>query len=328
LSQPHWRYALDGAPRLERLLDEMAPPFDAGSRMSDDGERTRGVATLRAQSLCAFRGFAETRLRSEALERPTPGFNDMERGNLVHSALEHIWSALRNSTSLMLISPAERTRLLDESIARAIAKVCLKRDPGMRWRFRESLRMRSVLDKWLDVECQRQPFEVEGLEHGKQAAIHAGLEFMVRVDRVDRLSDGARVLIDYKTGIAAADWRGDRPDNPQLPIYALLRPEALVAVAYGQVNAHECRFVAESERSEVFKARGQKTKLEGMSSLAELIEVWARRIETLAANFGAGHAEVAPSPGACKFCHLQSLCRISTALDDDELDDGEEGSSA
>ena len=33
------------------------PPFGAG-------ERTRGVSTLRAQSRCAFRGFAETRLDS------------------------------------------------------------------------------------------------------------------------------------------------------------------------------------------------------------------------------------------------------------------------
>ena len=45
--------------------------------------------------------------------------------------------------------------------------------------------------------------------------------FKVRIDRVDRLADDARVLIDYKTGAATTDWRGDRPDNPQLPIYAL-----------------------------------------------------------------------------------------------------------
>src|SRR5258708_28269670 len=81
-------------PDLERLTDEFAPAFGTG-------ERTRGVATLRAQSRCAFRGFAETRLRFQRLERPVPGFNDRERGELIHHALEHVWSVLRDSSSLL-----------------------------------------------------------------------------------------------------------------------------------------------------------------------------------------------------------------------------------
>jgi RecB family exonuclease len=145
---------------------------------------------------------------------------------------------------------------------------------------------------------------------------HANLEFSLRIDRVDRLADGARVLIDYKTGMASADWRGERPDNPQLPIYALLRPEALVAVAYGRVHAGECSFVAEAERPAIFKPRGQKSPLEGMSNLAALVDVWSRRIESIAADFAAGRAAVAPTLRACKTCRLQGLCRVPAALED------------
>ena len=136
--------------------------------------------------------------------------------------------------------------------------------------------MRSVLRKWLDAERQREPFEVEQLEHGTQTARYAGLEYAVRIDRVDRLADGTRVLIDYKTGLATADWRGERPDNPQLPIYALLRPDALVAVAYGRVNAGECSFIAEAERPAIFKPNGRKSPLEDMPTLAALMDVWSR----------------------------------------------------
>jgi hypothetical protein len=182
--------------------------------------------------------------------------------------------------------------------------------------------MRGVLDKWLEVERLREPFEVEHLEQGTEVARHAGLEFRVRLDRVDRLADGSRVLIDYKTGKAVADWRGARPDNPQLPIYALLRPQALVAVAYGLVNAAECAFVAETDRPQVFKLRGRESTLEGMGSLAALIEVWSGRIESLAADFAAGRAAVAPTMRACKSCSLQGLCRVPAALDDEaELHD-------
>jgi probable DNA repair protein len=309
--QPHWHALFRERPTLERLTDEIAPPFGAD-------ERTRGVSTLRAQSRCAFRGFAETRLRCEPLERPLPGFNDRERGDLIHDALEHIWSVLRDSNALLSISPDERSRLVNDAASRAIARLCRIRDPGPRWRRRERERMNGVLGKWLDEEKQREPFEVEQLERGSDVARHAGLDFQVRIDRVDRLADGARVVIDYKTGHASADWRGERPDNPQLPIYALLRPAALVAVAYGRVNAAECVFIAETDRAAVFKPQGRISSLEGMVSLADLIPIWSARIESLAADFAAGRAAVAPTLKACKNCSLHGLCRVPAALEEED----------
>jgi probable DNA repair protein len=306
--QPHWHVLLAAAPPLERVTDELAPPFGVG-------ERTRGVSTLKAQSRCAFRGFAETRLKTLRLERPVPGFNDRERGDLLHHALEHVWSELRDSVRLNSISPDAQGGLLDDAVTRALAKMCRVRDPGPRWRERERERMRNLLGKWLDVERRRAPFEVEYLEQGAQVARHAGLDFSVRIDRVDRLADGARVLIDYKTGIATADWRGERPDNPQLPIYALLRPQDLVAVAYGRVNAAECGFVAETERRDIFYPRSRQSSLEGSPTLAALIAVWSTRIEQLAADFSAGKAAVAPTVKACKSCALHGLCRVPAALD-------------
>jgi ATP-dependent helicase/nuclease subunit B len=307
--RPHWHALMRAQPALERFTDELAPPLAID-------ERTRGVATLKSQSRCAFRGFAEWRLHCERLERPVPGFNERERGDLIHEALEYIWSVLRGSDALQSIAADARAQLLHEAITRALAKVCRRRDPGAHWRRRERERMRGVLEKWLEIEKLREPFEVEQLEQGTDVARHAGLEFWVRIDRVDRLADGSRVLIDYKTGRAGADWRGERPDNPQLPIYALLRPQALVAVAYGRVNATECAFVAETDRRGVFKPWGRESTLEGMGSLAALIEVWSVRIANLAADFAAGRAAVAPTVLACKSCWLHGLCRVPAALDD------------
>jgi ATP-dependent helicase/nuclease subunit B len=309
LTQPHWHARADRAPELEKLSDEQAPVF-AGF------ERTRGIATLRAQSRCAFRGFAETRLMTEALDRPVPGFNARERGEMVHRALEHVWFELRTWMELKNLPPERRDGLVSESVARAIAKQCERRDPGLRWRRREAPRLERLLNKWLETELLREPFEVERLEQGDEVAHHGGLAFKVRIDRVDRLSDGGRVLIDYKTGVTMPDWRGDRPDNPQLPIYALLRPDGLVAVAYGKVNASECSFVAETERGGIFRARGRPSQMEGMASFAALVATWSQRIEKLAAEFAAGNAQVAPTLRACASCRLQPLCRIPAAFDD------------
>jgi RecB family exonuclease len=309
--RPHWQTQRRDAPPLERFCDELAPPFA-------ETERTRGVASLRAQSLCAFRGFAHTRLRADGLEQPTPGFNERERGQIVHQALEYVWSSLRDSHALQALSPPAQQELIDEGARRALQAVCERRDPGPTWRRRERLRLRNLLGLWLDTERQRQPFVIEWLEQEAQTARFAGVDFRVRIDRSDRILQGGRVLIDYKTGAAAADWRGDRPDNPQLPIYALLEPESLAAVAYGRVNAAEPCFVFESERPDIFRPGTRATALEGAGTLAALVQIWSARIETLAAEFARGHAAVAPTATACRYCQLQGLCRVPSTLDDED----------
>ena len=314
--QPHWHAQALHAPPLEVLRDDAAPAFAV------DVERTRGVSTLRAQSRCAFRGYAEGRLLTDRLEKPVPGFNLRERGELVHHALEYLWGQLKGSAGLAAMTSEPLEALVANSVSRALAKQCEQRDPGARWRRREHPRMTALLNKWLAIERLREPFTVEQLEQGAQIAHHGGLDFRVRIDRVDRLLDGGRVLIDYKTGNVSPDWRGDRPDNPQLPVYALLRPDALVAVAYGMVNAGECGFVAEHSRPKVFKpSRRMPSSMEGMPDFPSLIALWSERIEVIAAQFAAGHAEVSPTLRACSTCNLQPLCRIPSALDDQESAD-------
>ena len=309
LAQPHWRAQLAEAPALEEVIDERAPPVA-------DGERTRGVATLKAQSRCPFRGFAETRLEADALERPVPGFSERERGQILHDALQGIFGEVRDSQSVreLLARPQASAALICDKVLHAVQKQCQRRDPGGRWAERECRRLQGLLERWLALEAQRAPFKVERIEAGGEAALLAGLEYRVRIDRIDRLEDGSRVLIDYKTGWAARDWRGERPDNPQLPMYALLHREQLVAVAYGRVSAADCAFLAESERAGVFP-RSKATALEGAASFTELIAVWERRIEALAREFVGGSAEVAPTEVACRNCRLPGLCRVPSTLD-------------
>jgi RecB family exonuclease len=306
---PLWLAQRLEAPALEELIDERAPAVGTD-------ERTRGVATLKAQSLCPFRGFAETRLDAHVLEQPTPGFNERERGQILHDALHGIFTDVPDSRSLkdLIARPEASASLIAGHVRRAVAKQCAKRDPGERWAERERSRLQGLLDRWLALESARAPFQVEHIEEGGETAHHGGLAYTLRIDRIDRLEEGSRVLIDYKTGWVAPDWRGERPDNPQLPMYALKHRENLVAVAYGRVSAAECRFVAESARADIFPGV-RASRLEGMTSFAELVAAWERRVESLAEEFARGAAEVAPKDTACRYCRLQGLCRVPSTLD-------------
>ena len=60
-----------------------------------------------------------------------------------------------------------------------------------------------------DHEAKRAPFTVEATEKVLDNVSVGGLKLRLRADRVDRVSDGKRLLLDYKSGeVATKDWEG------------------------------------------------------------------------------------------------------------------------
>jgi ATP-dependent helicase/DNAse subunit B len=156
-----------------------------------------------------------------------------------------------------------------------------------------------------------------------------------RIDRMDRLDGGGRVVIDYKSGaVSIASWLGERPDDAQLPLYALaLGHEDVDAVAFARMKTGQRAFVGLARDTEV-KIRGvtpfQKHK--GASSVAStwsgLFAVWEGKVRTLGENFATGDAKVDPKELllTCRRCDLKSLCRVHERLG--ALDEGEEEDDA
>ncbi len=188
-------------------------------------------------------------------------------------------------------------------------------------------RLARLAREWLLVESMRSDFEVVAREEKRTLEV-AGLAFAGRIDRMDWLKDGAgrgHVLIDYKTGRATPkDWLDERPDDPQLPLYAIAAKEDVAAVAFARLKTGEMRFMGLSREECATCCRRSKA---GGSPLG-LLATWRRELDLLGREFADGVARVDPKRGlkTCRHCDLHPLCRVHeriAALEDEDGSDDE-----
>lgn len=283
-------------------------PADAPLPIVPGVRQRGGVGVLAAQAACPFQAFAKYRLDAMALEEAAPGLDPRVRGELVHAVMAALWARLRSRDEAAALDP----HALDEAIAaavdeafapnRAAAREC---PPGL-----ESLergRLHRLARQSVTQELRRDPpFAVVGIE-AEHALTLAGLPLVLRIDRIDRLEDGALVVVDYKTGsVAKRDWALPRPLAPQLPAYALaLADSPLAAIAFAQLKTGDCKFITEP----VVKLMGTEA---GREQVERLRHEWRVELTRLAGAFVDGDARVDPrdGPSTCRRCDFATLCRV------------------
>lgn len=295
--------------KLLPVGEDPAPPL-AGARAAG------GARVLELQSACPFRAFAELRLGAEPHEEPQAGIDRRVRGMVLHRALEHFWSGLSSQAALLALAPGEVASRVADAVERALADaVPAGVGPGARTLEREW--QVSAIGALLECERGREPFTVIETERELTRRL-GGLEFRLRVDRVDA-QGGARVVFDYKTGQARnSAWRGARMEAPQLPLYAVLHPERPVAIALAQAGYARASWVGVGDESVVLEGitparKFSLTEDKGRGfDWRQITEHWWAWLEALARDFAAGQASVDPKLAAvtCRRCHLGGLCRV------------------
>ena len=279
------------ARRIETVPDGRAPALGT---MSPRG----GTRILSDQAACPFRAFARHRLAAEALEEPVEGLDARARGLLLHTLMKELWTELKGSSGLQgnvapAIERAAKAAVVDAKLEEPFAGL-------------ERKRLAKLAREWLEVEREREPFEVVAMEDKRQLSV-AGLQLNGRIDRMDKLESGGYAVIDYKTGKPTPnDWIGERPDDPQLPLYALNAEEDISAVAFAKLKTGEMRYMGFS------RAKGALPKVKEAENWASLLEGWKKELEALGAGFASGDARVYPKRllQTCRYCDLQPLCRV------------------
>jgi ATP-dependent helicase/nuclease subunit B len=301
---------LPDCPRIE--LPAALPALPTGGPVVDapdlaavlpDGPLRGGAGLLQDMSACPFKAYAKRRLGAGALDSPHPGLDAGGRGSLLHDALKFVWRELGGSDALQSPDLPELVRV---AVAKAIEENAA-RAAGLMGRFREleQERLERLVLEWLQLERQRSPFQVYGVEHERPIRI-GPLEMNVRIDRIDRLPGGQDVILDYKTNRKAPSaWDGDRPDEPQIPLYAVTHDAELAAVAFAQVIAGRPAFKGRAATPEVLPGVKAQNDFESMT-----VE-WRQILEALAERFAAGHAVIDPRRGelTCRICDLAPVCR-------------------
>ncbi|MGA2834897.1 MAG: PD-(D/E)XK nuclease family protein [Terracidiphilus sp.] len=302
------------------------------------GKVAGGAAVLTAQSQCPFKAFATARLAAHRWEPAEAGLTASQRGLLLHSVLHSVWAGPPDgiSSHAELLSLGDRKAFVAGHVQRVLARELRPHQRELmpsRYLELEELRLTGLVTEWLSYEGARVEFKIAQTEV-KRTVYIAGLNLDLRLDRIDQLSDGSELVIDYKSGnVSPSCWDLPRPDDVQLPLYAGFaldhERERLGGLVFAKARTGDLGFAGRvrSAAATLFPGLKSVNSLVRNPLTDEQLSVWHDCIEQLAHDVVAGRAEVDPReyPKTCNRCGLQTLCRIQeqrAQLDaEDDLED-------
>jgi len=307
---------------IEAYVDSCGPKLSALESVQG------GTQILKDQSACPFKAFAKHRLRAIVKDSAVPGLTAAERGILVHNTLEFIWKRIRHQEKLLSLEENALIRMIKEAAQYSFGQIEVKKNIGPRLKQLECERILNLVRTWLELEKQRAPFTVVFNEK-KRVINLATLPIHIRYDRIDKLQDGSLFIVDYKTAkLDIRTWAGLRPDEPQVPLYGVANRQNASGVAFGQLCVNHLAYKGIGQNPDSIpglSAPEMLIKFDLPGSWPEILDYWYATLENLAREFVTGIADVKPkySINTCRYCTLQSLCRVKEYI---EVDD--EGESA
>ncbi|MDQ7058816.1 MAG: PD-(D/E)XK nuclease family protein [Ghiorsea sp.] len=230
----------------------------------------------------------------DGLETPTLGLTAAEQGTLLHAALEYFWKQTKNSTVLLqYINDGSLDQHIQAAATHAWSDI--RRLISQDIKSLETQRLQQLMQQWLHFESTREPFTVTGFEFWQTVTLgtSSALVLHTKIDRSDQTASGHRIIIDYKTGLVSANKAlGDRPDEPQLPIYYMAAQSANMqvdALAFAQVRNGELKFDGFSQESDILpKLKAYKPRNDQPEDWQALTEHWQDTLNNLADEFMAG----------------------------------------
>ena len=317
------QYSSEVSLPLEELLD------DTGCESITPLAQKGGVGLLEDQALCPLKAHLKHRLGVSALRQEQIGLSAAERGALLHGALFHAFEALSSSEHLSTVAPHQQVAIVNGSVDKALSSIKSQtRDRvGLEIIDLERKRLQSAVLRWIEIESKRTiPFEVIAREVSHEWETH-GVSLSFKVDRVDQLTDGGKVIIDYKskTGNSLGDWTRTPIKAPQLPCYSEVIDD-VVAVAVASVTSDKPGYRPIGAAIGVRSDAAAQKEMDEKAGLTwtELKRQWRDELDRLVADFIRGSAVATPSARACRYCDFDAICRAKVQDGGDDGEDADE----
>lgn len=222
---------------------------DPGHPYSASLEPIRGGSSiLKNQSTCPFNAFARHRLWATDFEQPSIGLEAIDRGSIVHEILYRLWANWKTSSVFNGLSNGQLNDQIEQTIDDVLSHQATINSIllGDNFKQLEQQRLNKIIKQWLELERQRQPFKVVATEQKKKICF-GELSISLIMDRLDCV-DGQTMVIDYKTGSLKANlWLGDRPKDPQLPLYILATNPQPLGCSFACLKGNEQKFIGISK---------------------------------------------------------------------------------
>lgn len=273
---------------------------DDGLALEADSYTAGGTGVLKAQAASPFDAYVRYRLNAYPLETDDLGISFMDRGNIFHKVMQMLWQHLKSQNNLLKHSESELSDLTNKVITH-----CLNNESKYLYLLNhkgffatEKERLKKLVLSALDFDKERPPFEVIDTEAKRQIEV-GGLRINITIDRIDQLSDGSLLIIDYKTGTPRLiDLLSDPIGEPQLLLYAISEhkeehPVSGVLFYQAHLKGHKyLGFTEDSEMIDGVKALKDLDNNPYSSEFKDAIEQWRKMLNGIAESFRKGEANL------------------------------------
>ena len=299
---------------FETVLNENLP-------ISETENISGGAELLSDQSRCPFKSFAIRRLHVLPDPTPTVGLSKLIKGTALHIALEKLFTNISSSEVLHSLSESEIKSLVENAVQHSIRYILFKSKDIATPKIQkiEHHRISALLENFVNYEKIQPHFKIASLEK-KLSAKFDNIQFNIRIDRIDEISEQGFALIDYKSGKhipSPRDWYNERPSDMQLPLYYTIctdtayQPVNAVLIANLNIEIQSPYSGASSTEAIKTGVKAAKSPDSDVSSWEEITYQWIKKVKRLTIDITNGECDVNPinQDETCKHCGLQALCR-------------------